>query len=231
MRLKGKTALITGASKGIGRAIAERYIREGGHVIASARSLSYLENLDDYAKSFGKSITIVPLDLKELEKIDQLGLHILQRFGKLDIFVANAAILGSLTPLSHLDSQTWDEVMKVNLTANFRLIKALDGVLSRAEAARVIFVSSGIIEAPTAYWGIYSVSKAALEHMAKIYAQEVKSKIKVNIVHPGVVATDLLRQAMPGLSFDSVTKPEAITDIFVDLASNELVETGQVFHL
>jgi NAD(P)-dependent dehydrogenase (short-subunit alcohol dehydrogenase family) len=229
--LKGKTALITGASRGIGKAIAERYIREGAHVIALARSLGELEILDDYAKSLGKSITIVPLDLRELDKIDQLGVHILQKFSKLDIFVGNAGILGILTPLAHLDSNIWDEVIKVNLTANFRLLKTLDGVLNRAEAGRVIFVSSDLTSYPTAYWNAFSVSKVGLENMAKIYAQEVKPKVKVNIVHPGKVATSFLKQAMPGLNYDEINTPENVTDIFVTLANNDLVETGQVFSL
>lgn len=214
-RLKGKIALITGASRGIGRAIAERYIREGAKVIALARNIPALEELDDYARKYNNSITILPLDLSQLEKIDQVGLHIYQKFGKLDIFIANAAILGVLTPLTHLSPSVWDDVIKINLTANYRLLCSLDPILNRSSEAKVIFISSSLTKTPVAYWGAYTISKTALEALALTYSKEVNANIKVEVINLDAVATDMLATAMPGCDFANITKPHEITDMFV----------------
>ncbi len=197
--LSGKIALITGASRGIGKAVMQRFAREGAHVIGVARNEMLLQEFDDELKKEGIGATFVPLDLKEYDKVDLLAAHIAQRFGRLDILVGNAAILGSLTPLSHLEPKTWQQVMDINVTANWRLLKVFDGLLKNSEAGRAIFVTSSVAQNPLAYWGAYAASKSALETLVETYALENKiTNVKANIVDPGVVRTDMRAQGFPG---------------------------------
>jgi NAD(P)-dependent dehydrogenase (short-subunit alcohol dehydrogenase family) len=218
-RLSGKIALITGASRGIGAAVAKHYAREGAHVIALARNVPKLEALDDHIKTLGGTCTLVPCDLLDGNTIDQLGQMLAERFGRLDVLVGNAAILGELSPLAHQTPGMWEKVMATNLQANWRLLYSLDPLLRQSPAGRVMFVTSGVAHPPMAYWGAYAVSKASLEAMTHIYAAEVAhSAIRVNIINPGMVATDMLAKAMPGLNLATVSQPEDITDIFVALA-------------
>ena len=174
-RLKDRIALITGASRGIGRAVAEAFAREGAHVLLVARTRKSLEPVDDAIKAHGGTATLIPLNLAHGPKIDALGPALYERFGRLDVLVGNAAILGRLSPLPHIPSEHWDQVIAVNVTANWRLIRTLDPLLRRSEAGRVIFVtSSGVAQSGRAYWAPYSVSKAALECLAKTYANETE---------------------------------------------------------
>ena len=172
-RLAGRLALITGASRGIGAAVARRFAAEGAQVMLTARTIGGLEEVDDeIRRAGGLPATLVPLDLREPDKIDALGPSLLERYGRLDVLVGNAAILGTLSPLAHGDPATWQAVMDINLNANFRLVRSLDPLLRRSEAGRVIFVTSGAAARPIAYWGAYAASKAALEKIGRASCRE-----------------------------------------------------------
>ncbi len=226
-RLKNRIALITGASRGIGRAVALAYAREGAHVIAMARSAGALEELDDEINELGDAVTLLRLNLTNGEKIDALGPTILERFGKLDILVGNAGVLGPLSPLGHVSEKDWNEVLNVNLSANWRLLRTLDPLLRKSDAGRAIFVTSGAARNCRAYWGPYSVSKAALEALVKTYAAEVSdTNMRVNLISPGVVATDMRAKAMPGEDPATLPKPEDLAETFVRLALPGCTENG-----
>jgi NAD(P)-dependent dehydrogenase (short-subunit alcohol dehydrogenase family) len=229
-RLKDRIALITGASRGIGRAVAEKFAAEGAHVLLIARTREALEQVDDAIRSLSGTATLIPLNLAHGPKIDALGPTLYERFGKLDILVGNAAILGRLSPLTHIPSQHWEQVLRVNVTANWRLIRTLDPLLRRSDAGRVIFVtSSGVANSARAYWAPYSVSKAGLECLAKTYANETQdSPIKVNLIDPGATATSMRAEAYPGEDQSTLKTPEAVAERFVALAMPDWVETGRI---
>jgi len=228
--LANRIALITGASRGIGAAVAVRYALEGAHVILVARDSKGLESTDDAVRNVGGSATLVPFDLTDSSKIELLAASVLERFGKLDILVGNAGVLGDLTPLPHVYPSDWEKVMAINLTANWQLIRCFDAMLKASDAGRAIFVTSGVTKRPAAYWGSYAISKAALEAMAQVYAAEnSKSSVKINLIDPGAVRTRMRAQAFPGEDPLTLSAAEDITDIFVKLASPSLGETGQKF--
>ena len=231
-RLTGKVALVTGASRGIGRAVALAYALEGAHVILAARSVGALEEVDDEIRAAGGNATLIPLDLRNPEKIDALGPTLYQRWQHLDIFVGNAGVLGPLSPLGHISDRDWTEAIEVNLTANWRLIRTLDPLLRRAEAGRVIFVSSGAARKSRAYWGPYSVSKAALEALAKTYAAETaRTAVRVNLVNPGPTRTKMRATAVPGEDPSMLPDPSAIAPVFVELALPGLDRSGEVIEV
>ena len=229
-RLSGRIALITGASRGIGAAVAERFAAEGAQLVLVARTVGGLEELDDKLRGIGgQGATLVPLDLREFEAIDQLGASLYERFGRLDVLVGNAGILGELSPTGHVGPGTWAEVMDINLTANWRLIRSLDPLLRQSEAGRAIFVTSGAAVRPYAYWGPYAVSKAGLEMLVKIYAAELgKTKVRANLINPGPIRTGMRAEAFPGEDPESLRPPEAITESFVDLAAADCAKNGEV---
>jgi NAD(P)-dependent dehydrogenase (short-subunit alcohol dehydrogenase family) len=228
-RLNDRIALITGASRGIGRAVALAFAREGAHVLLLARTRKALEEVDDQIRAEGGKASLVPLDLADGKAIDALGPTLYERFGRLDVLVGNAAILGGLSPLPHIASANWERVFAVNVTANWRLIRTLDPLLRRSDGARVIFVTSGVARSARANWAPYSVSKAALECLAKTYANEtLSSAVKVNVVDPGAVATRLRAEAYPGEDPMTLPTPEDIAAIFVRLAMAECELTGQI---
>jgi NAD(P)-dependent dehydrogenase (short-subunit alcohol dehydrogenase family) len=209
--LSGRIALVTGASRGIGRAVALELAKAGAHVIAVARTTGGLEELDDEIKAVGGAATLVPLDLKDGEKLDMLQPALAQRWGKLDILIANAGILGPLTPLCHVSPKEWDNVIAVNLTSNWRLIRALDPLLRASDAGRALFLTSGAARSCRAYWGPYSISKAGLEALARTYAAEtVKTNVKTLIVNPGPLRTGMRAEAMPGEDPMSLRTPEEL---------------------
>lgn len=229
-RLAGRIALVTGASRGLGYAVAKHFAAEGAHVIAVARTVGALEELDDEIKALGGSATLVPLDLADGEKIDQMGGAIAERFGRLDILVANAGMLGQLSPMSHQDPKGWEKVMGLNVNANWRLIRSLDALLRASEAGRAIFVTSRAARAVRAYWGAYATSKAALDAMVKTYAAELdKTNLRANLLDPGVLRTAMRAKAYPGEPPEQQTPPEEITDLFVRLASPDCTANGEIF--
>lgn len=228
-RLEGRIALITGASRGIGRAVALALAREGADIIAVARTTSQLEELDDRIKAIGTAATLVPLDLKDGAAIDRLGQAIHQRWKKLDIFVGNAGVLGSIGPLTHLKPKVFDELVAVNVTANWRLLRSLDALLRASDAGRVIFVSSGAARKHKAYWGGYGMTKAALEHLALTYAEEVKdTPVRVNLVNPGPTRTAMRAKAYPGEDPNILPDPSEVAKLFVQMADPTFAKSGQI---
>ncbi|MBB42146.1 MAG: oxidoreductase [Rhodospirillaceae bacterium] len=229
--LKSRIALITGSSRGIGAAIAQRFASEGAHVILTARTVAGLEEIDDEirAKGIKDRTTLLPMDIKNYDDIEKLGDAILRRFGRLDIYVANAAILGDLTPLSQVEPEKWEEIINVNLTAQWRLLRALEPALLASAAGRAIFLTSGV-SGGRAYWAGYAVTKSGLDALAKTWADELQqTKIKVNLVNPGAVRTSMRADAYPGEDPNTLPQPSEITDIFVQLGSIHFTETGKIF--
>ncbi len=227
--LDGRLALITGASRGIGAAVAERFATEGADLILVSRTVGGLEELDDRIREVGGRATLVPLDISDGPGIDRLGSAIAERHGRLDILVGNAAHLGRLGPIAQFLPDEWEPVIDVNLSANWRLIRSFDPLLRLSEAGRAIFVTSAVARAPTAYWGAYAVSKAGLETLVRTYAAEiVKTNVRANLIDPGAVATRMRAHAFPGENPETLPKPMAITDRFVDLASSSCELNGEV---
>jgi NAD(P)-dependent dehydrogenase (short-subunit alcohol dehydrogenase family) len=231
-RLKNRIALITGASRGIGRAVAETFAREGAHVLLLARDRKALEQVDDRIRAADGKATLIPLDLADGKTVDALGPSLYGRFGRLDVLVGNAAILGRLSPLTHVPAELWDKSFAINVTANWRLIRTLDPLLRRSDAGRVIFVTSGVARSGRAYWAPYAVTKAALEALAKTYANETAdSAIKVNLIDPGATATRMRAEAYPGEDQAKLPTPEQVAEAFVPLAMPDFTGTGQTVEL
>jgi NAD(P)-dependent dehydrogenase (short-subunit alcohol dehydrogenase family) len=211
MRQPPRIALVTGASRGIGRALALELARAGAHIVALARTQGALEELDDEIRALGGEATLVPCDLADFDALDRLGAALFERWGKLDAFVGNAGILGPLSPLAHVDAKDWNRVMAVNVTANWRLIRSLDPLLRASSAGRVVFITSGAAHraAMKPYWGPYAISKAALEAMARTYAAETATTgITVMLANPGPLRTRMRAQAMPGEDPATLRTPE-----------------------
>ena len=228
--LQGRIAVVTGASRGIGRAASLALARAGAHIVALARTQGALEELDDEIRAAGGSATLVPVDLQDVDALDRLGAGLNERYGKLDILFGNAGLLGGLTPLGHIDPKTWNEVMAVNVTANWRLIRSLDPLLRQSDAGRALFVTSGAAHKCTAYWGVYSVSKAALEALARTYAAETATTpVRVMLVNPGPLRTRMRAAAMPGEDPDTLRTPEDLAPHIVRLASPNWSETGRLY--
>jgi NAD(P)-dependent dehydrogenase (short-subunit alcohol dehydrogenase family) len=231
-RLAGRLALVTGATRGIGRAVALAFAREGAHLILVGRTTGALEEADDEIRALGGNATLLTLDLRNHDKIDALGPTIYQRWEKLDVLVGNAGVLGPLSPLGHVTADAWQEVLDVNLNANWRLIRTLDPLLRRSDAGRAIFVSSGVAASPRAYWGPYAVAKAGLEALVKTYAHEVENTpVRANLVNPGPTRTAMRAKAFPGEAPQSLKAPEAVTSTFVRLAEPSCRDNGRVFDL
>lgn len=227
-RLKDRIALITGASRGIGRAVAEAFAKEGARLILVSRDVPGLEATDDLVQKAGGEATLVPLDLGKIEMIDNLALEVAKKFGRLDVLVGNAATLGLLSPLHDIKPRDFNHVMTVNAHANWRLLRALHGGLLASPAGRVIFTTSGVTEFFPAYWGAYAISKAALEAMAQTYAQEVAStKIRVNLVDPGIVRTQMHAEAFPGKNPETLPPPETVVESYIRLAMAECNDNGK----
>jgi NAD(P)-dependent dehydrogenase (short-subunit alcohol dehydrogenase family) len=211
--------LVTGATRGIGRAIALGLARAGAHVIALGRTQGALEALDDEIRAAaGERATLVPLDLEDGDGVDRLGASLYERWGRLDILVGAAGLLGLTTPVAHLDPKVWERVIAVNLTANYRLLRSMDHLLRQAEAARVVMLTSGAAQRPRAFWGAYAASKAGLEALAAVYADEVdNTAIRVAVVNPGPMRTRMRAQAFPGEDPMSLPAPEEIVPLILDV--------------
>lgn len=228
--LAGRVAVVTGASRGIGRAATLALAGAGAHVIAVARTQGALEELDDAVQAVGSSATLVPLDLTDYDAIDRLGGAIFERWKRLDILVGNAGILGTLTPLGHVTPKAWSQVMDVNVTANWRLIRSLDPLLRASDAGRAVFVTSGAAQKCRAYWGAYSVSKAALDALVRTYAAETENTaVRAMLLNPGPLRTAMRKSAMPGEDPDTLKTPEDLAPAFVRLARPDWTETGKIY--
>jgi len=230
--LHDKVVLVTGASRGIGYAAALEAARRGAHVVAVARTVGGLEELDDEIQDLGAATTLVPLDLRDGDAIDRLGAAIFERWGALDGMIANAGMLGTLSPLPHIAPDEFDKVFATNVTANFRLIRSMDLLLRQSTAGRAVFVSSGAATNPRAYWGSYAASKAALNAMVKVYAEEMATTtVKANIFYPGQVRTAMRAKAMPGEDPDTLPSPKTIAPALVDMISPRYGENGKLFNV
>ncbi len=225
--VSGRIVLVTGASRGIGRAAAIALAAEKAHLILVARTVGGLEETDDAVRAAGGSATLVPLDVRDGEALDRLGASLFERWGRLDGFFGNAGVLGALTPITHLDVKLFDELLAVNVTANWRLLRSLDPLLQRSEAGRVVFVSSSLARRPRAFWGGYAMSKAALESLALTYAAECEStKVRVNIVNPGATRTAMRAKAMPGEDPLTLPTPEDVAPLIARMLSAAWSENG-----
>ena len=231
-KLAGRTALITGGSRGIGRAIALRFAAEGAHLVLVARTLGGLEEIDDrIRKAHGddRAATLLELDMTDLDSADRIGPTLAERFGHLDIVVGNAGLLGEMAPINHIDAKVWIDVVDVNLNANCRLIRTTDPLLRQSNAGRAIFVTSGAARGKRPYWGAYAVSKAALEMMVTCWAAETEeTNMKINLLDPGATRTSMRAEAYPGEDPATLKTPEDISGYFVDLAAPECMHHGEI---
>lgn len=229
--LSGRIALITGASRGIGRAVALGLAKAGAHVIIAARSVAALEVLDDEIQAAGGTATLLQLDLKKGDRIDQLGPTLYQRWQHLDIFVGNAGILGPLSPLSHITEDGFLSTIDINLNANWRLIRTLEPLLKNAEAGRAVFVTSGAASGKYAYWGPYAAAKAGLEALVKTWAQELaETPVRANLINPGATRTAMRTKAFPGEDPMKLPAPEELVPLFLDLCSPSCTRSGEVIN-
>lgn len=225
----GRVALVTGASRGIGRAAAKALAVAGAHVILVARTVGGLEEVDDEIQRAGGAATLVPLDLKDFPALDRLGASIHARWGKLDAFLGNAGVLGALTPLAHLEPKVFQELIDINVTANWRLIRSLDPLLRASDAGRALFLTSGAARHHTPFWGGYAMSKAALESLVLTYAAECTgTHVRVNLLSPGPLRTKMRAKAMPGEDPESLRPPEVVASLIVDLLSPACEKQGEL---
>ena len=220
MRLTGRIALVTGASRGIGRAVACALAREGAHCVLTARSPGGLEETDDLA---GGGHTLLPLDLLDGAAIDTIGPTLASRFGRLDILVHAAASLGTLTPVSHIADRDWERCVSVNLTAAWRLIRTTAPLLQAAAHGRAVFLTDEHARQPFAFWGMLGASKAAMENLVLSWADEMagQNRLRINLFDPGIVATKLRAQAMPGEDASTLRRPEAVSGAIVALCLDD----------
>jgi NAD(P)-dependent dehydrogenase (short-subunit alcohol dehydrogenase family) len=234
--LSGKLVLVTGASRGIGYQLALQAARAGAHVIAVARTQGGLEELDDQIKAeaaasnTGGAATLVPLNMMDGPGIDRLGAAIFERWGKLDVLFANAAILGVIAPIGHVEAKTFDKVIATNVTGTWRLIRSVEPLLMRADAARAIIITSGVARSARAFWGPYAASKAAVETLARVWADETKNtKLRITIANPGATRTAMRAQAMPGENPDTLPTPAEIAAKLLPLAGPDVHKTGALY--
>jgi NAD(P)-dependent dehydrogenase (short-subunit alcohol dehydrogenase family) len=228
--LADRVALITGASRGIGYATAVALAKEGAHVVATARTPGGLEELDDAVRAVGGTATLVPLQMRDTDGIARLAQALNERYKKLDILIGNAALVGSNSPLDHFTPQEWDEVIAVNLTANWHLIRHMDALLRKSDAGRAVFLTSGAAANPRAYRGLYATSKAGLEALARVYADETKSTaVRVNIFNPGPTRTKMRAAVMPGEDPMTLPIPDVVAATIVPLCLPTFTETGKLY--
>jgi NAD(P)-dependent dehydrogenase (short-subunit alcohol dehydrogenase family) len=228
--LAGSIALVTGASRGIGRAVALTLARSGAHIVAVARTTGALEEVDDAARAAGTSATLVPLDMRDYAGIYRLAAALNERYQRLDVMVGNAGVVGQRSPLDHIDPQNWEEVMAVNVTANWHLIRAMEALLKRSAAGRAVFITSGAATHARAYSGAYSVSKAALNVLARTYAAETDATaLRVNLFNPGPTRTRMRAQVMPGEDPMTLPTPEDVAEKILPLCLPSCRETGKLY--
>lgn len=230
--LKGRLALVTGASRGIGYFTAIELAKAGAHVIACARTVGGLEELDDAIKAVGGTATLVPFDLSDMAAIDQLGGHIFERWGKLDIAVLNAGVLGVISPVGHVEAKVFDKVMTINVTATWRLIRSLEPLLVKSDQGRALILSSSAAHKCKPFWGPYSASKAAVEALARTWAAETQRlPLRILSVDPGPTRTAMRAQAMPGEDPQTVPHPSEVAAKLMALVGPDQTETGKLYQL
>jgi NAD(P)-dependent dehydrogenase (short-subunit alcohol dehydrogenase family) len=228
--LVDRIALVTGASRGIGHATALALARAGAHIVAVSRTVGGLEELDDAVRAEGGTATLVPLDLDDFEGIARLALALAERYQRLDILIGNAGLLGPVSPLGHVDPKEFEQVMRINVTANLQLIRCMDPLLRIAPAGRVVFLSSGVAHNARAYVGPYAISKTALEMLARTYAAEtVTTRVRVNLINPGATRTRMRAQFMPGEDPMTLPLPDRVADAIVALCLPSFEETGRLY--
>ena len=228
--LADRIALVTGASRGIGYATALALTKAGAHVVAMARTIGGLEELDDAVRAAGSSATLTPLDIRDHAGIYRLGAALNERYGKLDVLVGNAAIGGVPSPLGHIEPKAWDDTIAINVTANWHLIRAMDPLLKRSDAGRAVFISSGVASSARAYWAPYSVSKAALDVLVRTYAEETSATpVRVNLFNPGPTRTRMRALAMPGENPMMLPTPYDVAAKILDLCLPSFTETGKLY--
>lgn len=226
----GKIALVTGASRGIGYQLAKELGRRGAHVIALARTVGGLEDLDDEIQKAGGQATLVPVDITDYDALDRLGAAIFERWKKLDILIGNAGMLGTLSPIGHISPKDFEKVMAVNVTANWRLIRSLDPLLRQSEDGRALFLTAVQAQTCTAFWSLQATSKASVEAMARTWANEsLKTRMKINLVDPGPVRTGLRAKAMPGEIPENLPTPAEVAGEILDLVKPDVLETGKLY--
>jgi len=229
--LHGRIALVTGASRGIGRAVALGLAKAGAHVVITARSLGALESLDDEIQAAGGAATLLQLDLAKGDRVDQIGPTLFQRWDRLDILVGNAGILGPLSPLGHTTEEGFLSTIDINLNANWRLIRTVDPLLKRSDAGRAIFLTSGAASGKYAYWGAYAASKAGLEALVKTWAEELaNTPVRANLINPGATRTHMRAKAFPGEDPATLPVPEDLVPLFLELASPRCMRNGDVIN-
>jgi len=228
-RLEGRIALVTGASRGIGAAVARAYGREGAQLVLVAQTVGGLEETDDAVRAEGgPPAVLVPLDLADGDAIDRIGASLYERFGRLDVLVGNAAILGSLTPTGHIQPKDWQRALDINVTANWRMIRSMDPLLRQSDAGRAIFVTSGVTQMNPAYWTTYATTKAALEAMVECWAAELgKTNVRANLLDPGVVRTAMRARAFPGEDPMTLPEPDSLAEAFIRMALPDWVRQGE----
>lgn len=228
-RLAGRLALITGASRGLGAAVAKRFAAEGAQLVLVARTVGGLEEVDDAVRAAGSSATLVPVDLTDFDAIDRLGQSLHERFGRLDVLVGNAGVLGTLSPVGHVRVRDWTDVINVNLTANWRLIRSVDPLLRMSDAGRAIFVTDSVARRPKAFWGAYTAAKAGLEALVRVYADETaRTNLRVNLIDPGRLRTHLRARAYPGEKPETVPAPDSAAGAFIALAEPACARHGEL---
>jgi NAD(P)-dependent dehydrogenase (short-subunit alcohol dehydrogenase family) len=228
-KLENRLAVITGASRGIGAATAKLFAAQGAHVILVARTIGGLEEIDDEIRAKGGISTLVPMDLTNYDKIDEMGATIFERFGKLDILISNAGLLGTIGPINHIKPHVWEQTIAVNVTANWRLIRSLDPLLRLSDAGRAIFLTSAAAEYHRAFWGLYATSKAALEMIVSTYAQEIlKTNVKANLFNPGRTRTKMRAEAYPGEDPHTIKTPEFVAKQLINLAQPNFNLNGTI---
>src|ERR1700757_5495195 len=228
--LANRIALVTGASRGIGFATAKALAKQGAHIIAVARTQGGLEELDDEIRKDGGSATLVPLSLTDVDGIARLGAALHERHGQLDIFVGNAGTAGPSSPLGHIDMKPWNDVMAVNVTANFQLIRCMEPLLKKSDAGRAVFVTSAASSLALAYLGPYSASKAALEALVRVWANETASTgIRVNLFSPGPIRTRMRATVFPGEDPMTLDTPEQAAELIVPMCAPDWTETGKIY--
>jgi NAD(P)-dependent dehydrogenase (short-subunit alcohol dehydrogenase family) len=229
--LSDRIALVTGASRGIGAAVAFELAQAGAHVVAIARTVGGLEELDDKIKVAGGSATLVPLDVKDSDGIARLALALNERYRRLDVLIGNAGILGPLSPLVHVEPKDWDNLLAVNITANWQLIRCMDALLKRSQAGRAVFLTSGVAHMGSAYWGPYAASKAALEVLVRTYAAEcATTSVRANLFGPGPTRTRMYASAFPGIDPMTLPTPEEVAKAILPLCLPECAETGKIYN-